>query len=310
MKDSSLPHPVLDPPVGAAAPERQVRAASTPETLFVYQAYRPEIALPAVQAQRFVPPFQRERMTWIKPSFAWMMYRCGWGEKPGQERVLRIEMRRGGFESALAQSCPTSFQESGYGDLAAWRQALRKLPVRIQWDPERTLRLEPLPWRALQVGLGGEAAERYADEWIVGIEDITETARAVRRAVESGGMEDRAEAALGELLLPETPYPLPAHLEVMLALDAPSLLLPGEHHCRVCGQYHEDPPWGADGGCPTYDFCDCCGVEPGNEDCTPIGARRFRDAWLAAGAPWFEPRRRPGDWDLETQLRSVPEAFL
>ncbi|WP_422570328.1 DUF4291 family protein, partial [Erwinia billingiae] len=28
-------------------------------------------------------------MTWIKPSFLWMMYRSGWGMKdPGQKRIL------------------------------------------------------------------------------------------------------------------------------------------------------------------------------------------------------------------------------
>ena len=58
--------------------------------LTVYQAYPPEIADAAVAAGRFVPPFKRERMTWIKPSFRWMMYRCGWATKPGQERVLAV----------------------------------------------------------------------------------------------------------------------------------------------------------------------------------------------------------------------------
>ncbi|WP_141653813.1 DUF4291 family protein, partial [Erwinia billingiae] len=27
------------------------------------------------------PPFSMTRMTWIKPSFLWMMYRSGWGMK-------------------------------------------------------------------------------------------------------------------------------------------------------------------------------------------------------------------------------------
>ena len=40
-------------------------------------------------------------MTWIKPSFLWMMYRCGWGLKEGQETVLAVEITREGFEWAL-----------------------------------------------------------------------------------------------------------------------------------------------------------------------------------------------------------------
>jgi hypothetical protein len=60
------------------------------ETLVVYQAYSPAIAEPALAEGTFVEPFRRERMTWIKPSFLWMMYRSGWATKPGQERVLAI----------------------------------------------------------------------------------------------------------------------------------------------------------------------------------------------------------------------------
>lgn len=90
-------------------PAHQVRADFTADTVTVYQAYSPEIAGAALAAGRFVPPFKRERMTWVKPSFRWMMYRCGWATKPGQERVLAVEITRSGFEWALAHSCPSSF---------------------------------------------------------------------------------------------------------------------------------------------------------------------------------------------------------
>ncbi|MCT6869895.1 DUF4291 family protein [Apibacter sp.] len=49
--------------------EKEIRVVFDKETITVYQAYRKEIALPAVKAQTFVPPFKVERMTWIKPSF-------------------------------------------------------------------------------------------------------------------------------------------------------------------------------------------------------------------------------------------------
>lgn len=61
-------------------------------------------------------------MTWIKPSFLWMAYRSGWGRKPGQERVLRIDITREGFEWALANSCLSHFDPSvhkGHGDWKA-----------------------------------------------------------------------------------------------------------------------------------------------------------------------------------------------
>jgi hypothetical protein len=75
-------------------PARQIRARYTDDTITVYQAYAPEIAVPAVAAGRFVAPFKRDRMTWVKPSFLRMMYRCGWASKPGQEHVLAVEITR------------------------------------------------------------------------------------------------------------------------------------------------------------------------------------------------------------------------
>jgi hypothetical protein len=70
-------------------PLYQVRADYDRTTIVVYQAYRAEIADAAVRAQRFVEPFSLNRMTWIKPSFLWMMGRCGWARKPGNRRCRR-----------------------------------------------------------------------------------------------------------------------------------------------------------------------------------------------------------------------------
>jgi Domain of unknown function (DUF4291) len=74
--------------------EFEIRADYDDRSIIVYQAYRKEIALPAIQNQRFVAPFSLERMTWIKPSFLWMMERCNWGLKPDQEMVLAIRITR------------------------------------------------------------------------------------------------------------------------------------------------------------------------------------------------------------------------
>ena len=41
-------------------------------------------------------------MTWIKPSFLWMMYRSGWGTKTDQERILAIDITREGFNTILS----------------------------------------------------------------------------------------------------------------------------------------------------------------------------------------------------------------
>lgn len=192
---------------------RQIRARYSADTITVYQAYPPEIALPAVAAGRFVAPFKRERMTWIKPSFLWMMYRCGWATKPGQERVLAIDITREGFEWALARACLSHYDRGLHGDRATWSRQLRASPVRVQWDPERTLHLNALPHRSLQVGLSGEAVARYVDDWLVSITDVTSTVHRVRDLVRA----DDVPAATAHLPV-ERSYPLPT--EIAAHLDA------------------------------------------------------------------------------------------
>jgi hypothetical protein len=184
--------------------QRQIRALYTDTTITVYQAYPAAIAEAALRAGRFVPPFKRERMTWIKPSFLWMMYRCGWATKPGQERVLAISISRAGFEEALAGAVLSHYDRSLHADPAQWSRELKRSPVRVQWDPERSLRLGELPYRSLQVGLGGAAVDRYVDEWIAGLEDVTGLVRSIR------GRLDRDDEVGAAALLPvERPYPLP-----------------------------------------------------------------------------------------------------
>ena len=61
--------------------DKEIRAVYTENTIRVYQAYNEVIAKEAVKIGTFGPGFKLDRMTWIKPSFLWMMYRCGWGQK-------------------------------------------------------------------------------------------------------------------------------------------------------------------------------------------------------------------------------------
>ena len=199
-------------------PFREIRGRFDESTIRVYQAYSPEIALPAVRAQKFVPPFKRSRMTWIKPSFTWMMYRSGWAEKPGQERVLGIDITRKGFEWALSHSCLSHFEAGVHGSHEDWEKQVQDSPVRIQWDPERDIRLQPLGWRAIQIGLGPIASNAYVDDWIVRIEDVTELAKEIHRHVHAGDV--KAALALSPL---EIPYPpLGPELDSRLGISLPA----------------------------------------------------------------------------------------
>lgn len=83
---------------------------------------------------------------------------------------------------------------------------------------------------------------------------------------------------------------------------------PGDF-CRACGHLADEPPWGAEGDAPTYDICECCGVEFGYGD-TFLGAiRGHRSKWLEAGAKWSNPRISTDGLDPATRLLNVPAQF-
>lgn len=201
---TTTPHtaeaPTTTPP--AAEPKHRIRALHTESTVTVYQAYTPAIGVPAARDGRFPAAWKRDRMTWVKPSFLWMMYRCGWAAKEGQETVLAVEISRSGFDWALRHACLSSYEPTVHADQAVWKRELKQSPARVQWDPERDLWLRPLPHRSLQLGLSGDAARRYADEWTVSITDVTPLVHRIHGLVLAGD-----ESGAAALLPPERPYP-------------------------------------------------------------------------------------------------------
>lgn len=92
-------------------------------------------------------------------------------------------------------ACPSHRVPALHEDQASWKRRLRRAPARVQWGPERDPHHTPLSHRSLQLCLAGEAAARYADEWMVGIEDVTAPATEVGDLV--GGGEP--ECAAGRL---------------------------------------------------------------------------------------------------------------
>ena len=193
---------------------RQIRAQFSENTIRVYQAYSKAIAEPAINKNTFVPPlFKMDRMTWIKPSFLWMMYRSGWGEKTGQEKILAIDILRSGFEWALANSCLSHFDSAIHKSNDHWLFEKEKSPVRIQWDPERNIYLEKLDYRSIQIGLSGEAVHRYVHQWIVKITDITEQCRLIKKRLDTN-IDDAIT-----MLPSEKPYKVPSEMASKLGLS-------------------------------------------------------------------------------------------
>ncbi|MFH9727558.1 DUF4291 domain-containing protein [Streptomyces sp. NPDC017254] len=190
--------PVLVRTSSPTTPQYQIRADYDARTIVVYQAYSPAIADVALRAGRFVAPFSFHRMTWIKPSFMWLMHRSDWARKPGQERVLAVRITREGWEEALSQAVLTT------ADPVAVAQAA----VHIQWDPERSPRGAALNHYSIQVGIGRHLIRTFTDDWIVSLTDLTPQVRKAATLIRTG------HATKAHRLFPvERTYPIPQMLE-------------------------------------------------------------------------------------------------
>lgn len=120
----------------------EIRATYDERSIIVYQAYPKAIALPALQNNRFVPPFSLHRMTWIKPSFLWFMERSHWGLKSGQEMILVIRITRQGWEEALSHAVLTTYDPHVSRHYDEWAAQFEGY---VQWEPERSLHGKRLP---------------------------------------------------------------------------------------------------------------------------------------------------------------------
>lgn len=163
-------------------------AGYTKDTVTVYQAYPAAIAEAALAAGTFVSPFRPGRMTWIKPSFLWMMYRSGWAAKPGQERILSIKIGIDDLTWALEHACLSAYDPKIHRTRQEWSAELAVSQVRVQWDPGRDLNLRATSYRTIQIGLGHQASHYYVNSWIRELDDVTELAHEVGGHVRSGDL--------------------------------------------------------------------------------------------------------------------------
>ena len=110
-----------------------------------------------------------------------MMYRCGWGTKENQERVLAIDIRRDAFDYLVQNAVISSYREDMGISFSEWKEQIKQSVIRCQWDPERDVYGNPLDYRSMQLGLRGEAVKKYVKDWIVTITDYVNELNAKKR---------------------------------------------------------------------------------------------------------------------------------
>lgn len=164
----------------------EVRANYDHETIVMYQAYSDLIADSALKNQKFVAPFSFNRMTWIKPSFFWLMHRSNWGQKPNQQRILAVHVKRSGWEKAISLGVLTSPENNIHGSGIKWEEKFKKAKVHVQWDTERSQKGAALMYFSIQVGLSRHIINEYVEDWIVKIEDMTPLVRKLDKLRKEG----------------------------------------------------------------------------------------------------------------------------
>ncbi len=169
---------------------QHIVAHQTEMQVVVYQAYNPAIARFAVENQYLGgPSFSYGRMSWIKPNFLWMMYRCGWASKENQERVLALWLDKTAFEEILSQAVFSTFTAGNYESTEIWKQELATKNVRLQWDPDHSPHGGKLARRALQLGLKDTTLEQFGRHQVTCIEDVTDFVQQQKAHVDNRQLE-------------------------------------------------------------------------------------------------------------------------
>ncbi|MCP4442321.1 MAG: DUF4291 domain-containing protein [Aureispira sp.] len=185
--------------------KKLVYAASDDEGVWVYQAFRPKIVEYAVQHGTFGKGFGLDRMSWIKPSLGWMLRRSKYATKHRMTAIAKIKLSHQGWLELLRQSIPTHFDANLFETEHQWQKALNNSHVIHQWDPERDLQGKRLQRQAIQIGLRADALLKYVQDYIIGVEDITDL------ALEIGKVAKLANPRYPKVPI-EVPYALPQEL--------------------------------------------------------------------------------------------------
>ncbi|KAK4505306.1 hypothetical protein PRZ48_003269 [Zasmidium cellare] len=125
---------------------REIRASYDDDCITVYQAYNASIAEAAVKAQKLSasPLYRPGRATWIKPSWCWLMYRSGYSYKDSNQE--------------------------------------RILAIRMKHENFIKLLRNACPVGAPHGR--GAVRDRWIEEWIESIEDVTKMAKEMKRKLD------------------------------------------------------------------------------------------------------------------------------
>ncbi|RYZ38641.1 MAG: DUF4291 family protein, partial [Sphingobacteriales bacterium] len=176
------------------------------------------IANYAVENQKFGgPDYEFDRVTWLKPSFLWMMNYSGWAGNKNQENVLAIKVDRKGFDSILHTAVLTEYYKSLHPDSDKWKEQLNNSEVKLQWEPYYDLYGNKSDRKAVKIGISGGILERFNNEWIMEIQNITPYVRHQQQLM--------LEKRVAQIELPHERAYAPDDLSILKKIDATTISL-------------------------------------------------------------------------------------
>lgn len=79
-----------------------------------------------------------------------------------------------------------------------------------------------------------------------------------------------------------------------------------KYTCHVCGYPDlDEPPRSGNEKIPSFDICDCCGIQFGYEDSNESNVIEYRKKWIESGGEWFNKQKRPKEWSMIEQLKNI-----
>jgi hypothetical protein len=135
-------------------------------------------------------------------------YRSGYSYKDvNQSRILAIKISHQGFQTLLSLSKLDGGRANPLG------------LVRVQWDPERSPSIGKLGYRSIQMGIPNAVIEKWINEWVIGIEDVTERARELKKTLDKDKNITNKELAERGLVPKERVYEVSDELKKVLWMD-------------------------------------------------------------------------------------------
>ncbi|CAI7610962.1 unnamed protein product [Penicillium glandicola] len=149
---------------------RKIKAIYDANAITVYLLCTPKEADRAIRDNSFTH-LSNQKQVWIQPSFIWSTVRSGFGQKM---KVMRLDIAKEGFLWALEHSCLATFQSNPvHPTKKDWEEQRKKALFTAQWDADLDLDGRALQYDCLRLGFTGEMFVRYAQDWVVNIQDMS-----------------------------------------------------------------------------------------------------------------------------------------